>query len=231
MIINFKFSDCLLKWKNSKFLRIMDFVLSCIFYIFVLTAMESHSSSFVIFLILTLFFGLIYIIKPLLQNKVDFSMYKNKWKNIVVHIILFIVITLLSAYYLDFAMSFGKDNFGLSIVEIYDTGLEKIVFLILYYLFKFVFRQGLICVMAVYIYASLVIYIDNCFKNNSANEKKVIIFNVYALCLFIIVFIIFVRYGNVIKNLKFILLNILTFIMLIINIIIKYKEMSNSQVQ
>jgi len=193
--------------------------------------MESHSSSFVIFLILTLFFGLIYIIKPLLQNKVDFSMYKNKWKNIVVHIILFIVITLLSAYYLDFAMSFGKDNFGLSIVEIYDTGLEKIVFLILYYLFKFVFRQGLICVMAVYIYASLVIYIDNCFKNNSANEKKVIIFNVYALCLFIIVFIIFVRYGNVIKNLKFILLNILTFIMLIINIIIKYKEMSNSQVQ
>ena len=100
-IKTFKIKDFYEEWKNSKFLRIVDLVLSCISYIFVLVGLSTPNSLLVITIISTLIFGGLYIFKPLLGKKVDFSIFKDKKLLLSISIILLILITVLFSYYLD----------------------------------------------------------------------------------------------------------------------------------
>ena len=78
IMINFKFSDFILKWKNSKFLKVIDIVLSLVLYIFCLSASQDNEILlFWVFIIISLFFGLLYIFKPLTGDNIISITLKN----------------------------------------------------------------------------------------------------------------------------------------------------------
>jgi len=223
IIINFKFTDLILKWKNSKFLRVIDIILSLVLYIFCLSASQDNEILlFWVFIIISLFFGLLYIFKPLTGDNINFEIFKRKWSTISIYTILFVMVTIISIYYLDLRIPWGLENFDWSILDIYDSGLEKIAFLILYGVSKFVFRSGLIVTMSSIVYISLLLYIKNCFNYKFEHERKIMLYNICSLCLFIIIVII--HNTIIIKSLGLILFNILIFVLLIINVLKIYKE-------
>ena len=225
-IINFNINNFWLKWKNSKFLRMTDLVLSCLSYIFVIGSLNYRNSLLVVSLISTLIFGTLYIIKPLLNNKLDFTIIKNNWAKIAICTILFITISILSNYYLELRLDWGIHNFDLELLETFESGLEKIIFFIFYGIFKLAFRQGLIIILAILIYLSLVLYINDCLNYHPNIEKKFRILNICELCLFVIILII--HNNIIIKSLWLIILNVFVFGMLITNIIKKHKETPKS---
>lgn len=229
IIINFKFSDFILKWKNSKFLIVIDIILSLVLYIFCLSASQNNEILLVLVsIIISLFFGLLYIFKPLIGDNINFEIFKRKWSTISIYTILFVMVTIMSIYYLQFRIPWGVENFDWSILDIYDSGLEKIAFLILYGVSKFVFRSGLIVTISSIVYISLLLYIKNCFNYNIKYERKIMLYNICSLCLFIIIVII--HNTIIIKSLGLILFNILIFVLLILNIFKIYKEIHKNNV-
>ncbi len=218
-IINFNISDCLLKWRNSKFLRKMDLVLSCISYIFVLIGLSTPNPLLVIAIISTLIFGGLYIFKPLLSKKVDFSIFKDKKLLLSISIILLVLITALSNYYLD-TNTIDWEILGKLSYE--DTVVFSIFFLpfviadFLGGLFKCIIEQGLTITVAVLIYLVLILWLSNCFSNTK--DKKVLKFSIFALCLFALNFV--VNINNIVVNWLLIFLNIIVLTLLMINVVV-----------
>jgi len=229
IMINFKFSDFILKWKNSKFLKVIDIVLSLVLYIFCLSACQNNEILlFLLSIIISLFFGLLYIFKPLIGNNINIEILKRKWSTISIYTILFVMVTIMSIYYLQLRIPWGVENFDWSILDIYDSGLEKIAFLKLYGVSKFVFRSGLIVTMPSIVYISLLLYIKNCFNYKVEHERKIMLYNICSLCMFVIIVII--HNTIIIKSFGLILFNILIFVMLITNILNIYKETNKNNV-
>jgi len=231
IMTNFKFSDFILKWKNSKFLKIIDIILSFVFYVLSLTASAKNETSlFCVSIIISIFFGLLYIFKPLLGNNINFETIKKKLPTILIYVILFIMITLLSNYYLGLRINWGVENFDWSILDTYDSGLEKIVFLVLYGISKLLFRAGLIVTMSSMVYMSLLLYIKNCFDYNFKHEQKIKFYNICSLCMFVIIIII---HNDVIfKSFNLIIFNVLNLILLITNVLKIHKESNkNNNIQ
>lgn len=215
----FKIKDFYEEWKNSKFLRIVDLVLSCISYIFVLVGLSTPNSLLVIAIISTLIFGGLYILKPLLSKKVDFSIFKDKKLLLCISIILLILITALSSYYLD-TNTIDWEILG-------ERSYEDIIgFLILFFpvvfadffagLFSFIIEQGLTVTVAVFTYLVLILWISNCFSNTK--DEKVLMFSIASLCLFVLNFVI--NINNIVVNWVLVLLNIIVLALLIINVVV-----------
>ncbi len=217
-VINFSVKNFYEKWRNSKSLRIFNLVLSCLSYIFVVVGLSSPNSLLVISIISTLLFGGLYIIKPLLGNKIDYSVFKSKKLLLVINFILVILITVLSNCYIEMPANWEMGKIGLEILDSFDSGIEKIVFGLIYVIYRDIMRDGLATLIAILTYLSFILCIDNCFRNTKNNQEWIRIFGIVSLCLFTLNFIIHIN--NVIGNMALILLNILVFAMLINNNII-----------
>lgn len=217
---NFKIKDFYEEWKNSKFLRIVDLVLSCISYIFVLLGLSTPNSLLVIAIISTLIFGGLYIFKPLLGKKVDFSIFKDKKLLLSISIILLILITALSSYYLDtntVDWNFANNNISYEDKVFISIFLFPVIIAdFLATLFQFIIKQGLTLTAAVFTYLVLILWLSNCFNN--IKDKKVLKFSIVALCLFVLNFVI--NINNIVVNWVLVLLNIIVLALLIINVVI-----------
>lgn len=216
-LIDFQFKNLLLKWKNARFLKIIDIILSyiifCVAFVFI---EENNIIAFITSITLALVFGLLYIIKSAEKKQLTIPINKNKLVTILIHITLLILFTVLSSYYLKLRMH-GNANDYQFIIDTYD-GVNTIIALVLYDLFRYIGRQGLIISTASLIYISLISYINSCL-----NQKMYkIILNVCSFVSFIITS--FVFYKFIINSLELILLNALILGIFIIDTMRKYKE-------
>lgn len=216
-LIDFQFKNLLLKWKNARFLKIIDIILSyiifCVAFVFI---EENNIIAFITSITLALVFGLLYIMKSVEKKQLTNLINKNKLVTILIHTILLILFTVLSSYYLKLRMHGNVNDYQL-IIDTYD-GVDTIIALVLYDLFRYIGRQGLIISTASLIYISLISYINSCL-----NQKRYkIILNVCSFVSFIITS--FVFYKFIINSLELILLNVLILGIFIIDIMRKYKE-------
>lgn len=216
-LIDFQFKNLLLKWKHARFLKIIDIILSYIIFCVAFVFIEKNNIiAFITSITLALVFGLLYIMKSAEKRQLTSPINKNKLVTILIHITLLILFTVLSSYYLKLRMH-GNVNDYQFIIDTYD-GVNTIIALVLYDLFRYIGRQGLIISTASLIYISLISYINSCL-----NQKRYkIILNVCSFVSFVITS--FVFYKFIINSLELILLNVLILGIFIIDTMRKYKE-------